>query len=686
MIKELDDLDGVDWGALGHAWGAADDVPDLLRQLIGPEPQARAGALNVLRGTVYLRGDVFDSTVAAIPFLLALAGDSRVPDRAGVLRLLAGIGGATRREDPGPDFVAARVAVADAAPLLLRLLDDADPDARRAVPATLLVRRGDVSVVLAALRARLAVEPDTDVRGALVAAVAGLGRLAAAGLVSGVDPAAVGAWFAGWLAAPGLAAADVGSRLTAVADLIDTAPEALTGDLIPAVAELLRADLQAVPPEALPTLNVSRQWDLVDAVSPARLDGPRSAAGSRDALVEDLSLVLDERIEDRVALLTGLLSAGAPAARSAALRPALGLMGYWRGDYTDLVALVGAQLADGRLAGRAAIVLEHLDALAAPAADALVAAVMSAAPESQYGDGPPPWVVTWPEWEPTVGPTVWALAALQDDRALPAVRAIVDRDVPPCNAAPLAARYATTAPDLLLTVRRRCIESTDSAAAGHRRVLTQVAAALGPSAAEAVPELLAGPIDLMTAITLGRIGPDAAAAVPALRAMLDRDDGVVEAVAAVALWQITGEARQAVELLARHLDEPWDATTVAADAAGRLGPAGAALEAPLRALIDADNDDIHVAAAQALWRVAGDAETPFPALTRLWAARPRHRSEITTHLAAIGPAARPMRDLVAAELQHRFRHSAALNGWSSRQVVLDLALLRDSHTILAATN
>ncbi|GGM83354.1 hypothetical protein ACFFX1_37465 [Dactylosporangium sucinum] len=685
MIKELDDLDGVGWGALSHAWGAADDVPDMLRRLVGPEPQARADALSELRGTVYRHGDVFDSTVAAIPFLLAAADDPRLPDRAGVLRLLAGIGGATRRDDPDPDFVAAREAVADAATLLLRLLDDADPNVRRAVPATLLGRRGDAGVVLAALRARFTVEPDADVRGALAAAIAGLGRRAAAGLVSGVDPAAVATWFAGWFAAPAPAAADVRCRLGAVAGLVDTGPEALAGDLIAAVADLLRADLRTVAPEALPALHASRPEDLVDAVSPARGGGPRPAAESRDALVEDLSLSLGERIGDRVALLTGLLSAGAPAARSAALRPALGLMGYWRGDYADLVALVGAQLTDGRLAGRAALVLEHLDALAAPVADALAAAVMSAPPESRYGDGPPPWIVTWPAGAPSVGPTVRALAALDDDRALPAVRAIVDRDVPPPGAGPLAARYAATAPDLLRIIRRRCTESAANAAAGHRRVLAVAAAALGPAAAEAVPDLLAGPIDLMTATALGRIGPDAAAAVPALRATLDRDDRIVEAAAAVALWEITGEARPAVEVLARHLDDPWDATTVAADAAGRLGPAGAALEAPLRALVDTDDDHIHVAAAQALWRVAGDADTPLPALTRLWAASPGRRSEIAAHLAAIGSAARPMRDLVAGEPQRRFRHSAALNGWFSRQVALDLALLRDCHTVLAAT-
>ncbi|MGI5183903.1 hypothetical protein ACQEVZ_47375 [Dactylosporangium sp. CA-152071] len=679
MIKDLDDLDGVDWAALGHAWGAADDVPDLLRRLAGPEPEVRADALNGLRGAVHLHGDVFDSTVAAVPFLLALAGNPRVPDRAGVLRLLAGIGGATRREDPEPDFVAARVAVVGAAPLLLRLLDDADPDVRRAVPATLLVQRGDAGTILASLHVRLAAEPDPDVRGALAAAVAGLGRLAAAGLVSGVDPAAVGTWFTNWFT--DWSAADVRCRLAAAADLVDTAPEALADDLIPVVVELLRADLRAVAPETLPALDVSRWEDLSSEVTPTHISGLRPA-GSRDALVEDLSLALDGRIEDRVALLTGLLSAGPPAARSAALRPALGLVGYWRGDYTDLVTLVGAQLADGRLAGRAALVLHHLDTLAAPAADALAAAVASAAPESRYGDGPPPWVVTWRGWEPTVGPTVWALAALDDDRALPAVRAIVDRDIPPGNSAPLAARYATTAPDLLPTVLRRCAGSTGDAAAGHRRVLTRVAAALGPAAAEAVPELLAGPIDLMTATALGSIGPAAAAAVPALRATLDRDGGIV---AAVALWQVTGEATQSVELLGRHLDDPWDASHFAAEAAGRLGPAGAALEASLRALIDTD-DDIHVAAAQALWRVAGDAETPLPALTRLWTARPGRRSEIAAHLATIGPAARPMRDLVAAELRERFRHSAALNGWSSMQVALDLALLRDSHTILAATS
>ncbi|MDG6105759.1 hypothetical protein Daura_18895 [Dactylosporangium aurantiacum] len=683
MIKDLDELGGVDWGALSHAWGAADDVPDLLRRLVGPDPRGRADALGELRGTVHRHGDVFDGTVAAIPFLLAVAGDARVPDRAGVLRLLAGIGGATRREDPGPDCTAARAAVAGAAPLLLRLLDDADPEVRRAVPAALLVQRGDAGPALAALRARLAVEPDADVRGALAAAVAGLGRLAAAGLVSGVDPIAAGAWFAGWLTAPDPAGAQVRGRLTAVADLVGTAPEALAGDLVPVVAGLLRADLEAAD-QALPALRVSRVEDLTDLVSPARLDGPVAAAGSRDALVEDLSMSLRERVEDRVELLTCLLAAGAPAARSAALRPALGLIGYWRGDYTGLVTLLGAQLTDGRLAGRAALVLEHLDALAAPATDALADAVMSAAPASPYGDGPPPWVVTWPGWEPTVGPTLWALAALHDDRALPAVRAVLDRDVPVRGAGPLVTRYATTAPDLLATLRRRCTAQAGSAAAGHRRLLALLATALGPAAAEAVPELLAGPIDPVTANALGRIGPDAAAAVPALRGMLDRDDGV-EAVVAVVLWQVTGEAGQAVELLARHLDDPWDATAGVADAAGRLGPAGAALEAPLRALVDADDDRVHVAAARALWRITGDAETPLPVLARLWTARPARRAEIAAHLAAIGPAARALRDLAAAEARQPFRHSAALNGWSSRQVALDVALLRDCRTILDAT-
>ncbi|MFC5004167.1 hypothetical protein ACFPIJ_40875 [Dactylosporangium cerinum] len=685
MINDFDDLAAVDWSALGHAWGAAGDVPDMLRRLVGPDPAERDDALRELHGVVHRDGEVFDSTVAAVPFLLAAAGDAHVPGRAGVLQLLAGIGGAFRLDDPAAEFHAARAAVAAAGPLFLRLLSDVDPDVRRAAPAVFLVGRGDAGLYLAALRDRLAVEPDPGVRGAIAAAIAGLGSHATAGLVSGIDPAEVGAWFSGWLSTPALNMSDVRCRITAVADVAHAAPDTLTGDLIPAVVDLVRADLPAVPPMTLPTLSASRPADLVHAMTELRSSEPRRAADSGDALVSELSQALNGRIEDRISLLTGLLSAGEPAARRAALRPAKALMGYWRGDYEALVVLVGAQLADARLAGRSALVLEHLDALAAPAVDALAAAVASAPLEDRYGDGPTPWIVSWPREGPTVGPTVWALAALHDARALPAVRAIVERDVLPRNAAPLAARYAVIAPDLLPAVRRRCAELTGSAAAGHHRVLAATVAALGPAAVEATPDLLALPLDLMTATALGRIGPGATAAVPPLRAALDCGHPVTEVAAALALWQITGDPKQTVQVLARHLSDPEYVTAAAADAAGQLGPAAADLDEPLRAVLDADADHALVAAARALWRVSGDADTSLPVLAQLWTDSPRHRADVAAYLSELGGVARPMRDLVEAELSYNFRHSAAVNGWSSNQVAMDLALLRDSRTILART-
>jgi hypothetical protein len=37
----LEGLEDIDWGSLGHAYGTATDVPDLLRALASPLPKER---------------------------------------------------------------------------------------------------------------------------------------------------------------------------------------------------------------------------------------------------------------------------------------------------------------------------------------------------------------------------------------------------------------------------------------------------------------------------------------------------------------------------------------------------------------------------------------------------------------------------------------------------------------------
>ncbi|MEU7678695.1 hypothetical protein AB0C42_28200 [Micromonospora taraxaci] len=85
----LDGLDDIDWARLGHAYGAADDVPGQLRALLSPDPASRDEALSDLYTNVFHQGGRFEASAYAVPFLLEMLGDPATPDPAAVLGLLS---------------------------------------------------------------------------------------------------------------------------------------------------------------------------------------------------------------------------------------------------------------------------------------------------------------------------------------------------------------------------------------------------------------------------------------------------------------------------------------------------------------------------------------------------------------------------------------------------------------------
>ncbi|RZT79083.1 hypothetical protein EV382_2279 [Micromonospora violae] len=87
----LDGLNDIDWARLGHAYGAADDVPGQLRALRSPDPATRDEALGDLYTNVFHQGSRFEASAYAVPFLLELLGDPATPDPAAVLGLLSAL-------------------------------------------------------------------------------------------------------------------------------------------------------------------------------------------------------------------------------------------------------------------------------------------------------------------------------------------------------------------------------------------------------------------------------------------------------------------------------------------------------------------------------------------------------------------------------------------------------------------
>lgn len=75
-------LDEIDWASLNHAYGSADDVPDMIRQLASSDPGERDDALHAAFSNIFHQGTRYEATPKAIPFLIEIAerGDAEILD------------------------------------------------------------------------------------------------------------------------------------------------------------------------------------------------------------------------------------------------------------------------------------------------------------------------------------------------------------------------------------------------------------------------------------------------------------------------------------------------------------------------------------------------------------------------------------------------------------------------------
>jgi hypothetical protein len=209
----LEGLDAVNWAALGHAYGSAEDVPWLLRQVRSADSKAREDAVDELCFTIVHQGTRYSATAPAVPFLVELATAPDTHNRARVVNLLAyaavGDDQASlpdgivtldqlrqttntpgNEHEYGPWALAAYQAVHAAVPALLPLLDEADDRLRRETAHLLAWFPSFAPVSLPRLRARLGLEAERDTRATMIVAV---GLLAGATGLRSDTPLAVGA-------------------------------------------------------------------------------------------------------------------------------------------------------------------------------------------------------------------------------------------------------------------------------------------------------------------------------------------------------------------------------------------------------------------------------------------------------------------------------------------------------------
>ncbi|MFI6949649.1 hypothetical protein [Streptomyces sp. NPDC050422] len=161
----LEGIDDVEWAVLEHAYGAADDVPALLRAAGSTNARDREEAVDELSTSLCHQGSVYSATAPAMQFVALLALDGP-GDRLPLLWLLHGAA-----DGAGPERQQARRAVATALPALLGLAADQDAGVRRAMVWIVAACEEASLPLLPLLRARLEKEEDGEVRADLVTAL-----------------------------------------------------------------------------------------------------------------------------------------------------------------------------------------------------------------------------------------------------------------------------------------------------------------------------------------------------------------------------------------------------------------------------------------------------------------------------------------------------------------------------------
>lgn len=679
-----------------HAYGTAEEVPELLERLASPDADVRSKALSRFYSAVHHQGDVTSCTVATLPFLLDLAGDIATPDRPTIVRLLVSIGEATVASY-GEDYVdydgvtpSNRDSGADLlrehAPAFIAYAAHGEQRMRRAAIPALAWLIDDAPRAAGLIQARTTPAADTMERLLVLETMANLAeRLPAA-----VDTAV--AWFDALAADP-----DLGPevRLAALAQRTRCSSEQIGPHVIPTAVALIReiADEPTTPeqwagPPRKKTPVTNAPPRIADAF--ARLDHVSRVYAPTTDLLRTFHESLGARVAERTVLLIAQMDSPDPGTRLDAIRMSCDLMEAFRGDYSALISLVAAQLdaPEFQVAAEAAAALETCHVIAESARDALAEHIA----RQETIHGPLVWSAADAHLRRAHQNAVRALARMGDDRAVPDVLAALEQDVDTWRAVEVAG-FLPQAAGRLAPHLCRLLDGAEVEAHPFEGGAYDLVTALGrltkPTTLPTILEFLTKAIaaeqwssadDALASVAA--FGPTAQSALPIVRTLTSCDNGPVQKAAVKALWAIDGEESEILPLVL----EPLQGTTGfgirgAGEILAQIDRDAASVAVPrLRELLVDDNELTRVLAASTLWDVAGDpeAQTVLDALEEAWLERGYTRDFIAQVLKRMGPSAVRMLPHLIEELAQTRRCGGLAVGISR-----DEALQRDISDLVA---
>jgi hypothetical protein len=163
----LDDLDAIDWTTVHGAYGPAGEVPDLIRALASRDGETAAKARSLLAGWVSHQGTTYSASPPVVPFLAELLVDSATRHRGDLAWMLGEM--AAHNNQRTKHIGAVRAAVEAEVDRLTPLLEDPDAEVRDGVAFVLSQCPKSKRRTLPKLRARFAAEPEPQVKARLLA-------------------------------------------------------------------------------------------------------------------------------------------------------------------------------------------------------------------------------------------------------------------------------------------------------------------------------------------------------------------------------------------------------------------------------------------------------------------------------------------------------------------------------------
>ena len=586
----LTGLDEVPWSRLGSAGGSdSSAVPQLIRGLVSPDAQTRTQSLRDCRWHICHQGTVYRATARAVPFLFRVAASTDVPDRAGIVDLLADIAGGSGYVQVHRSFMemdrfdesakldaaevrerrevkAARKAVLAGTDVLAKLLSDPEISVRRAAAYALAVlpERADLST--AAILDRWPEEQDATTRAGLLIT---LGVLAARTGNLGVLPAILPSTTND---VPVVRLAAASARF-----LADRSDEAALHQILDTVAE---GEPGLRPLRGGPAI---LDWVIGDRL-PARLQYCRTVARDTDAQIRWRAVCKAEEL-----------------ARG------------WRSITSDCVNFYAQASSDESDQVRSAAIIGMFSAypLCQDYKDVLFDYVERQTEEFN----PPPGSWTMRHYDPT-WQTLVTLGRLGDQRLLPRLQAAVGASDPPGWVGEVLNAFGGSAVELLPEV----IEMVDRLPAPEQTWDIRLVPTLEwigklgaptPSSVERLEAFLPTKVGKTAAKALGELGPSAQQSVGGLRRVLQRTS---DAYAAWALLRIDGDPAPLLEVARQEVGNRRVGARTVLGMVEELGPRASAIAPAIVRDLDTVNMWDRVAAARAYWRVTGNPEAVLPTL------------------------------------------------------------------------